>query len=169
MPEEDRQRLHAQVSQARLSKHGGVGIPITQFPENAQEALKNFDSNNDGKVLTLELAEAASAFKREKSRRKQATWAAGVLVASFLLLCASNVATSVIAAVAVKDLYVKEEPVDEWGETSSSGPVLESGDGKPVATANLEVVYDLVDMPQYGPSFGRATRTARSFHGGWRN
>ena len=50
---------------ARLSKVGSVGIPIEQFPERSRASLIKFDANGDGKISTLELAEAASAFCTE--------------------------------------------------------------------------------------------------------
>ena len=92
----------------RLSKVGSVGIPIEQFPERSRASLIKFDANGDGKISTLELAEAASAFKRERGFRKGLTTGVAVMAVLFALLVSSNVATSFLAVSVLKDTYAKE-------------------------------------------------------------
>ena len=98
----------------RLSKVGSVGIPIEQFPERSRASLIKFDANGDGKISTLELAEAASAFKRERGFRKGLTTGVAVMAVLFALLVSSNVATSFLAVSVLKDTYAKEGPLSPW-------------------------------------------------------
>ena len=115
----------------RLSKVGSVGIPIEQFPERSRASLIKFDANGDGKISTLELAEAASAFKRERGFRKGLTTGVAVMAVLFALLVSSNVATSFLAVSVLKDTYAKE------GATPTGTPTLGSADDAPMTPKRL--------------------------------
>ena len=154
----------------RLSKVGSVGIPIEQFPERSRASLIKFDANGDGKISTLELAEAASAFKRERGFRKGLTTGVAVMAVLFALLVSSNVATSFLAVSVLKDTYAKEGATATGAPTGidvapmtpkrlldhknhNGKPLLAGRSGNPLASGNTVASLTLSDLPLLGQDF----------------
>ena len=154
----------------RLSKVGSVGIPIEQFPERSRASLIKFDANGDGKISTLELAEAASAFKRERGFRKGLTTGVAVMAVLFALLVSSNVATSFLAVSVLKDTYAKEGATATGTPTGvdiapmtpkrlldhknhNGKPLLAGRSGNPLASGSTVASLTLSDLPLLGQDF----------------
>ena len=103
------ERLHGEDEKSNrptFSVSRAGGIPITEFPKQAHESLRYFDSDGDGKVSPLELARAAEAWKAQRKLTSRLTKVAMALAAAFIVLSVTNMGTSYIAYKLSKDTVV---------------------------------------------------------------
>ena len=135
-------------------------IELKNLPEPLQSALKSLDVNLDGQLNAVEIARAVELLKYERSRSRQVWCLLYVAVTFTLLVSASNLATSMVAEIAMRTLDVREQAPamvaarralsadGHWNALASDAQMvgtLVSRAGHVVATAATHTERDLKD------------------------
>jgi len=153
------ERISAPLRKSSVSEpRSSQVVDLTKLPEEIRVVLADLDVNNDGKLSTTEISRAVELLKTERTTNRQLKKALCYAFLLSVILSVSNLVTSMVAEVAMRNIYVKESSLLPSGDSTSGRRLSSAYDelfvGKParelisksgehLATAASHVAQDL--------------------------